>query len=88
MDILIFMAFLALGITMGRSGRLPRLITDSLDMTLMVVIYGILLFVGIEVGTYRDVLSNLGVIGLKAVFLTFGTILGSGSLCLLLLRGE
>lgn len=88
MDILIFMAFLTLGIVLGKSGKLPQIITDSLDRTLMFVIYGILLFVGIEVGTYREVLSDLGSIGLKALFLTLGTISGSGLLCLLLLRKE
>ena len=88
MDILVFIAFLALGITLGKSGKLPQIITESLDRTLMFVIYGILLFVGIEVGTYREVLSDLGSIGLKALFLTFGTICGSGLLCLLLLRKE
>lgn len=88
MDILIFMAFLALGVTLGKSGKLPPVITESLDRTLMFVIYGILLFVGIEVGTYREVLSDLGSIGLKALLLTFGTISGSGLLCLLILRKE
>ncbi len=86
MDILIFIAFLLLGITLGRSGKLPVTITVYLDRILMFVIYGLLLFVGLEVGTYRGVLSNIGIIGFKAVLLSMGTIAGSGTLCLLILK--
>ncbi len=52
----------------------------------MFIIYGLLLFVGVEVGTYRAILSNIGVIGFKAVLLSMGTIAGSGILCLLVLK--
>jgi len=86
LDILIFMAFLLLGIALGRSGKLPVSITLSLDRILMFIIYGLLLFVGLEVGTYRAILSNIGVIGFKAVLLSMGTIAGSGILCLLVLK--
>lgn len=86
MDILILIFSLILGLCLGRSGRLPEKITGSMDRILMVLIYGLLLLVGVEVGTYRDIFSNLGSIGLKALLLSLGTAGGSGLLCMLILK--
>jgi len=86
LDILVLVAFLILGIIIGRSGMLPEAVTNSMDCVLMVVIYALLLFIGIEVGTFREVLQNLGSIGLKSVVLSIGSIAGSGLLCMLVMR--
>jgi hypothetical protein len=85
-DILIFVIFLIAGVALGHSGKLSPWITDSLDRILMVVIYGLLLLVGIEVGSYREIFSQLGTIGLKSLVLTLGAVTGSGLLCLLVLK--
>ncbi len=86
MDILVLVAFLILGIIIGRSGMLPEVVTNSMDWVLMLVIYALLLFIGIEVGTFREVLQNLGSIGLKSVVLSIGSIAGSGLFCMLVMK--
>lgn len=86
MDILVLVFFLTLGVVLGHSGILPPQISNSLGWILMLVIYVLLLFVGIEVGTYREVLQNLDVIGLKAVLLCVGSIAGSGLLCMAVMK--
>lgn len=86
MDILVLVFFLALGIALGHSGMLPQKVSNSMDWILMLVIYSLLLFVGIEVGTYREVLQNLDVIGFKAVLLCIGSIAGSGLLCMAVMK--
>jgi hypothetical protein len=86
LDILVLVVFLVLGIVIGHSGMLPRIVTNSMDWILMLVIYILLLFVGIEVGTYKEVLQNLDVIGFKAVLLCIGSIAGSGLLCMAVMK--
>jgi len=86
LDIVVLVFFLILGLCLGRSGRLPKKVIGSMDRILMIVIYGLLLLVGVEVGTYRDIFSDLGTIGFKALLLSLGTVGGSGLLCLLVLK--
>ncbi len=86
MDILVLVAFLILGIIIGRSGMLPEIVANSMDWVLMLVIYTLLLFIGLEVGTFREVLQNLGSIGLKSLVLSIGSIAGSGLFCMLVMK--
>jgi len=86
LDILVLVAFLILGIIIGRSGMLPEIVANSMDWVLMLVIYTLLLFIGLEVGTFREVLQNLGSIGLKSLALSIGSIAGSGLFCMLVMK--
>jgi len=86
LDILVLVAFLILGIIIGRSGMLPEIVANSMDWVLMLVIYTLLLFIGLEVGTFREVLQNLGSIGLKSLVLSIGSIAGSGLFCMLVMK--
>lgn len=62
-----------------------KLIAVSEKM-LTVSIYTLLLVLGVSVGANREIVSNIETIGLKALLLTIGAVLGSISLSLLLYR--
>lgn len=77
---------LTLGIIAGKTKILPSYITHSMDRILMVIIYALLFFVGMEIGSYKEVISNMGILGTKSFILAFGSIAGSGFFCLMILK--
>ena len=77
MDIALFALTLALGIIIGKKKLAPDWLINRIDKALTVVIYILILLIGIEVGTYKEVLKNMGSIGVKAIAIALLSIAGS-----------
>lgn len=81
MDIFLFTLFIAVGIFFGRKGLVPAWIARNTGKGLTLSIYLLLFIIGCEVGSYREILSQMGGLGLKAVFLCVGGLAGSALFC-------
>ncbi len=77
MDITLFAITLALGIIIGRRRLAPDWLIERMDKVLTIVIYVLIFLIGIEVGSYRDVLENIGSIGIKSIAIALLSIAGS-----------
>ena len=80
MDIALFALTLALGIIIGKKKLAPDWLIERMDKALTIVIYILIFLIGIEVGSYREVLKNIGSIGVKAVAIALLSIAGSAYL--------
>lgn len=69
MEMLFFATMLIVGILIGKENLAPRWIIDRSDKTLGLVIYILIFLIGIEIGGYKNLLSNFGSIGLKSTIL-------------------
>ncbi|MCS7232649.1 MAG: lysine exporter LysO family protein [Synergistetes bacterium] len=67
MDIFLFALTLSLGILVGRKSLAPSWIMDKSDKALSLVIYILIFLIGMEIGSYREVIYSLGSIGLKSI---------------------
>lgn len=81
MDILLFALCLVAGIVIGRRGLLPRPLADRSALALTGAIYLLLFLIGCELGSYRSLLGEMGGLGLRALALCFGGLVGSALLC-------
>ncbi len=72
----IVLGIIILGVLLGqfiKSPKAPTLFSKALN----VIIYILLLVMGISVGGNEQIVSNLSTIGLKALIITAGAMLGS-----------
>jgi len=69
--------FLAIGVMVGFFVRKKQLILAWNNKITNVAIYALLFFLGIGIGTNDDLLRNLPVLGVKALYLTVFALLGS-----------
>lgn len=81
MDIFVFSLFIIVGAVLARKKLVPDQVIRSSGRTLMLSIYILLFIIGIEVGSYREILGNMGTLGLKALLLAAGGLLGSALCC-------
>lgn len=81
MDIFLFTLFIAVGIVLARKGLVPQGIARNTGKGLTISVYILLFLIGCEVGSYRDVLTQMGGLGLKAVLLCVGSLVGSAIFC-------
>ena len=81
MDIFVFSLFIIVGAVLARKKLVPDQVIRSSGRTLMLSIYILLFIIGIEVGSYREILGNMGTLGLKAIALAAGGLLGSALFC-------
>lgn len=75
MIILIF--FLAIGITLGYFEIIPSKFLSTLNKIPYISLLVILFFMGSKIGLDTSIIKNIQVIGLKALIIAFGSILGS-----------
>lgn len=71
------LSFLVLGILVGLTLRRYRLLLKSIDKSTNVAIYFLLFFLGISVGANKTIIKNIPSIGLQAITIAFGAIIGS-----------
>lgn len=72
----IVLAIIVVGILIGSQIRYEKA-PSILSKTLNVIIYVLLLVMGIAVGGNKDIVNNLSTIGLKALIITLGAVIGS-----------
>ena len=68
---------MSLGIAFGYILRHKETIIKKSEIIVTILIYLLLFFLGITVGLNKEVVTNIPVIGLKALILTFAAIAGS-----------
>jgi uncharacterized membrane protein YbjE (DUF340 family) len=81
LDILLFALCLVVGIAVGRRRLLPKPLADRSSLALTGAIYLLLFLIGCELGSYRSLLSEMGGLGLRALALCLGGLVGSALLC-------
>ncbi len=77
MDIALFAIALAFGIFIGKNRIAPDWLIERIDKVLTMVIYVLIFLIGMEVGSYREVLENIGSIGIKSIAIALLSIAGS-----------
>ena len=65
------------GILVGVLIRKRQRILKPLDLSINLVIYFLLFFLGVAVGTNEAIVANMGTYGVKALLLTVGGVAGS-----------
>ena len=70
-------AFLALGILLGRVLRRREIVPRIADRLMTLTIYAFLFFLGITVGVNEQIIANLPHLGLKALIIAIVAIAGS-----------
>jgi len=70
-------AVMTAGIVLGYFLRHKKKIIKINDKLIMWAIYLLLFVLGISIGTNETIMKNLPVLGLKALAITFGGVLGS-----------
>lgn len=88
MDIVLFALILAIGMVLGRKGWAPRWLIERSDKVLSMVIYALIFLIGIEIGSYREILSNLGSIGIRSITITVLSMSLSAYMTKLLIKGR
>ncbi len=81
----IVLGIIILGILIGtqiRSTKAPSIISKLLNA----IIYLLLLVLGVAVGGNKEIVNNLPTIGLKALIITAGAVLGSAIFAAILYR--
>ncbi len=81
MDIFIFSLFIAVGAFFSRKALVPDRILRNTGKGLTLSVYVLLFLIGLEVGSYREILTQMGTLGIKAVLLAVGSLLGSALFC-------
>jgi uncharacterized membrane protein YbjE (DUF340 family) len=81
MDIFLFSLFILVGAYAGRKELAPRWVIRNTGRGLTLSVYILLFVIGLEVGSYREILTRMGTLGLKAVALAAGGLLGSALFC-------
>ncbi|KUK13624.1 MAG: LysO family transporter [Synergistetes bacterium] len=71
MDIALFASMLLLGMLIGKKNLAPKWLIRNSDKALTITIYVLIFLIGLEIGSYKEILSNLGNIGIKAVLIAF-----------------
>jgi len=78
MEIALFALMLLLGIIIGKKNLAPKSLIRNSDKFLSLTIYALIFLIGFEIGSYKEVLSNLGSIGLKSILIAlFSTLLSA-----------
>ena len=75
--LLIYWAFLVAGYIAGGRLRAGGKHPGALGSLMMITVYGLCFFMGMRMGVNEQVTSNLGMIGLEALFITLLCIAGS-----------
>lgn len=73
----IIVAIMSIGILLGYCVRSQVFIIKQLDGVITYAIYLLLFLLGIAVGNNNEIIRNLTTIGLSALYLTIGAVLGS-----------
>ena len=81
MDIFVFSLFILVGAYVGRKHLAPKWVMRNTGRGLTISVYILLFVIGMEVGSYREILGQMGTLGLKAIGLAAGGLLGSALLC-------
>lgn len=74
---LLLLGILFLGLFIGYIFRKKNKIDKILDKLIMGAIFLLLFFIGVDVGSNKLIINNLHKIGLNAVILTIGAVIGT-----------
>ena len=78
----IVLGLMALGIIIGLAIQNKEKLVRAVDPMINVSIYGLLFLLGISVGVNKTIINNLDTLGVQALILTLGAVLGSVVLAL------
>lgn len=81
---LIVILIMFLGVVVGFLIHKQKNILRTVDSATSYAIWLLLFLLGVSIGTNKIIISNIGTLGLQAIFLTFGAVSGSVLLSYLL----